>query len=214
MCVCHSSLCWFNSWVLPNSRATSFFLTFCASFLSNGPSKNKHGCAAQLRYPLCWEAMTCRRPHRAQPWSDQTLGWRYNASALDVCTRASWLPICCVLFGPDVIVCRWQVARFFQRFMGFVWPARRVHTFLDLVAQGFDGGRTSWSHDVRREVRAYVMSMYRRHRQDSHHHMWRRYFHHEQLRMSQGHRKRSLVGEDGDRSCSVSFGRITGSPVA
>ena len=135
-----------------------------------------------------------------------------------------------------------EVARFFQRYMGFVWPARRVHTFLDLVANGFDRsgthaknrgqtgtgvpsdsttttnsapstGSTVWGRDVRREVRAYVMAMYRRHRQDSHHHMWRRYFHHEQLRMSQGQRHSSLVGPDGDRACSVEFGKITGSPV-
>ena len=106
-----------------------------------------------------------------------------------------------------------EVARFFQRFMGFVWPARRVHKFLDFVARGFDGGKTVWSRDVRREVRAYVMPMYRRHRQDSHHHMWRRYFHHEQLRMSQGRKKQGLVGENGDRACSVPFGKISGSPV-
>ena len=106
-----------------------------------------------------------------------------------------------------------EVARFFQRFMGFVWPARRVHRFLDLIAKGFGDHKLVWARDVRREVRAYVMPMYRRHRQDSHHHMWRRYFHHEQLRMSQGRKKLGLAGENGDRACTVPFGRITGSPV-
>ena len=69
---------------------------------------------------------------------------------------------------------RWrEVARFVQRLMGFVWMARKAEHFLGKLASH---PRMQWRSDIAREVKAFVMPAYHRHRRDCYFHVWNYYF--------------------------------------
>ena len=71
---------------------------------------------------------------------------------------------------PNLSSIRWrEVARFVQRLMGFVWTARKAEHFLVHLASH---ARMQWRPDVAREVKAFVMPAYHRHRRDCYFHVW------------------------------------------
>ena len=71
---------------------------------------------------------------------------------------------------PNLSSIRWrEVARFVQRLMGFVWTARKAEHFLMHLAAH---ERMQWRPDVAREVKAFVMPAYHRHRRDCYFHVW------------------------------------------
>ena len=78
---------------------------------------------------------------------------------------------------------RWrEVARFVQRLMGFVWTARKAEHFLVQLARH---PRMQWRSDIAREVKAFVMPAYHRHRRDCYFHVWNYYFKLERSRKKQ-----------------------------